>query len=258
VLLEGVLRVDAPDGGEVLLHVPTGTYLKLDRSASLIVGLLAETGTATGAAGRLAELAQIPLPRAETDVRSVAAALERLRRQSSRRPRRPGVRTSLREISAWWALPFRLRWAVVRVVTVLCVVEVGLRFMDIQRLSSFLRTPLGNSNGAAAPGGGAAAPGGGAAAPGGGERPAVTAGDPGHLRASERRTLVAIEWVGKRWINPVTCLRRALLTGYFLRRRRPTLRLGLMADGVTAHAWIEAEGVGWGWEDVSGVFEPVR
>lgn len=244
MLLEGVLKVGAPDGGHVVLHVPTGTYLKLDRSASVILDLLAETGTPGGASARLAELADIPLPRAESDVRSVVVAMERLRRRPSRPPRRPGVRTSVHEVRAWWSLSLPTRLAVVRVVVVLCAVEVGLRTLDIQRLSSFLRTPLRGATDAGVPGSALG--------------PGVVPGDPSSLLPSERRMLVAIEWVSKRWVNPVTCLRRALLTGYFLRRRGPSLRLGLMADGLTAHAWVEAEGVGWGVEDVTGVFEPVR
>lgn len=42
-----------------------------------------------------------------------------------------------------------------------------------------------------------------------------------------------------------TCLRRAVVGGYFLRRRRPLLRIGVAkAQGaVAAHAWVEVGGV---------------
>lgn len=251
-MLKGdVLRVGAPDGSQVVLHVPTGTYLKLDRSAALILELLAETGKPDAAAARLAERVEIPLRRAEEDVRSVVSSLDRLQRQVPRRPRRPGVRTTAHEIRAWWTLPIRARWAVAQVVVALCAVEIGLRVLNVQRTARLFRTPL------AGPGVGGEVTG--SSGPGGQrvEYAPVPPGDPGQLRPSEQRVLRAIDWVAVRWLNPVTCLRWALITGFFLRRRRPVLRLGLMADGLTAHAWVEAEGGGWGMEDVVGTFQPV-
>lgn len=43
-----------------------------------------------------------------------------------------------------------------------------------------------------------------------------------------------------------TCLRRALVGGYFLRAHDPILRIGVAkTDGVVAaHAWVEIDGVG--------------
>ncbi len=43
-----------------------------------------------------------------------------------------------------------------------------------------------------------------------------------------------------------TCLRRAVVGGYFLRRHAPLLRVGVSKkDGqVAAHAWVEVHGVG--------------
>jgi len=42
-----------------------------------------------------------------------------------------------------------------------------------------------------------------------------------------------------------TCLRRAIVGGYFLRAHDPLLRIGVAKDRgrVTAHAWIEVDGV---------------
>lgn len=43
-----------------------------------------------------------------------------------------------------------------------------------------------------------------------------------------------------------TCLRRALVGGYFLRHRHPALRVGVRKENgaVSAHAWIEVDGIG--------------
>lgn len=42
-----------------------------------------------------------------------------------------------------------------------------------------------------------------------------------------------------------TCLRRAIVGGYFLRSRNPMLRVGVAKDAgrVTAHSWIEIDGI---------------
>lgn len=53
---------------------------------------------------------------------------------------------------------------------------------------------------------------------------------------------------------PEACLRRALLTAWVLRRHDPVLSLGLMAGGVTAHAWLEADGRTYGAADVRSYF----
>lgn len=222
----------------MVLHVPTGTYLQLDRSAALIFDLLAESGTPAAAARQLADQVHIPPDQAEADVKVVLDALVGLRRGRGRRPRRPGLATGLGELVKWWRLPLALRWAVVRVVALLCLVELGFRLLDIRRLASILGTPLAGDDGR----GGAPLP------EGSGEG----------FAGGERRLLTAVDWVARRWLFPGTCLRRALLTGHVLRRRRPALRLGLMPDGVTAHAWVEVEGMAYGFEDVTGVFEPVR
>jgi len=42
-----------------------------------------------------------------------------------------------------------------------------------------------------------------------------------------------------------TCLRRAIVGGYFLRARQPLLRIGVAKSAgiVTAHAWVEVDGI---------------
>ena len=71
---------------------------------------------------------------------------------------------------------------------------------------------------------------------------------------TEVRQLRAIHRVLSRWPSTSgewgrgTCLRESLLTGYYLRRRQPMLRVGAgLVDGVTVfHAWIEVSGVNTG------------
>lgn len=58
-------------------------------------------------------------------------------------------------------------------------------------------------------------------------------------------------------MGPATCLRRALVTGYFL-RRHPVLRLGLTSDGVTAHARVEADGHAYDPGETVGAFRALR
>lgn len=233
--LRDLLSVDVPVGGRVLLHVPTGTYLALDASASLVVDLLAASPSAADASALLAERVGISESRARADVRLVLDAVERLRRGGGRTARKPSVQGVVHELASWWRLPGERRLAVLKVVAALTAVEIGLRTLDVARLSRVFRTPLSPSEQAPAP---------------------PTAGASA-ISPSEVRLLWAIDWVGRRWLFPVTCLRSALLIGVVLRRRHPVLRLGIMPDGVTAHAWVEAEGVSYGAGEVSGVFQRV-
>lgn len=218
--------------GSVLLHVPSGRYLHANESAAAIVGLLAEGNSPSEVARRFAASNGLSVEAGEADVRSLLERLEGLSRSSGRRVRRPQIRSSVREMARWWRLPAGLRWAVVQGAVILGVVELGLRTMDLRRLSGLLRAPLSDGRGL---------------------MPAVS-GRLADLRPAEQRVLCALEWLDGRWFVPLTCLRRALVTGWVLRRRHPALRLGVTGGGATAHAWIEAEGYGYGVEDVEEVF----
>lgn len=225
------LSARVPDGC-VLLHVPTGRYLRANESAATIVGLLAEGDPPSQAARRFAASTGLSLGTAEADVCSLLETLEGLSRSSARTVRRPQLTTIARELAKWWELPTPLRRAVVEVAILLCIVEVGLRTVDVRRLSALAWVPLSDS----------------------GEPPSVARGDVSVLRPGEQRLLWAVEWLDGRWLAPVTCLRRALVTGFALRRRDPVLRLGITGGGSTAHAWVEADGLGFGVEEVAGVF----
>lgn len=230
-VLKDLLAVDKPGGGTVVLHVPTGTYLALDEAASLVVGLLCQAGSESEAARELAARAKIPLSQAQQDVRSVVNALSEPSRRS-RSGRLPSFRHVVTEGKRWWRLGPAIRWRVVRVVLLLCVVEVGLRTLDVRRLAALARVPLAQSQGD-------------------GPLPPIATTS---LARHEQSSLMALKWIGRRWFFPVTCLRWALVTGFVLRRRSPVLRLGLMEDGATAHAWIELDGASFGALEISGVF----
>jgi hypothetical protein len=224
----------SPTGALVVLHVPSGTYLKLDGSASTIVDLLIEHGDAGQAATALAARFAIPTEQAVTDVATVVAALTGLRAKRASRPRRPTVGGAMAEFRSWWRLSYPLKVAVVQATAMVLVVEVGLRTMDIGRLAARMGVPLATGSPAS-------------------ER-ADGDGDADLLSVRERRDIWATVWVLDRWVFDGTCLRRALVTGFFLRRHRPELHLGLIGDGDTSHAWVEAEGMTLDAQPVTGVF----
>lgn len=110
-----------------------------------------------------------------------------------------------------------------RVLALAGLVEVGLRTMQLPRLAGLLGVSLaGETN------------------PGGGHDRAMSGG---------RQCAVAlhsVDRVFRRWPFGDTCLRRALVLGAMLRRRRPVLVIGVKRDetGATlAHAWLEIDGL---------------
>lgn len=236
--LEGLLAVSAPDGGRIVLHVASGTYVRLDGSAGAILDLLGEEGDEAAAAGVLAARYGIDPARAAADVRTVIDTLARLRPSRPARPPRPSLPGTVRRLREWWGLPLADRMAVTRAAVVLCAVEVGLRVTDIRHLATVFRVPLADRP-----------------SPGGVDGPVPS--DLSELSPAEQRRCRAVDWVLARWVLPGTCLRRALLTGFALRRRRPRLRLGLTADGVTAHAWVEAGDRAYDPGETVGVFRAV-
>jgi len=223
----------APTGDRILLHLPSGTYLKLDRSASAIVDLLAEHDDVSRAAAALAARCSIPVDRAQADVATVVDALGGLRATRTspmRRPALTGVWDTLRQ---WWALPLRLQVAVAEAVVVVVAVEVGLRTTDVGTLAQRMQVPL--ASGMADP-------------------PEDDADDISVLTPGEQRMYWATGWVLNRWVFPDTCLRRALAAGFVLRRNHPVLQLGLVGDGETTHAWVEAKGMTFNATEVTGRF----
>lgn len=78
---------------------------------------------------------------------------------------------------------------------------------------------------------------------------------PGGRISRPQRAAIAALWGLARWPYPDLCPRKALLLGVAVRRRRPVLRLGILEDGFTAHAWVEVAGRASGMGEVAGVFK---
>jgi hypothetical protein len=222
------------DGGAVLLHIPSGTYLSLDGSAVRVVELLNADPDPGRAAQNLAESFGISEDRAQSDVLSVIQSVRGLSAPRLHRGRRPTLAGSSAVIHYWRRLPWRLRLAVFRASLVVGLIELGLRFSDLDRLSRFLRVPLATNE----------------VAP-----PAMEPDDLSGFTDDEVRLYWAIHWVMARWLYDGTCLRQALALGWFLRKRMPVLRLGMLdGDRAVAHAWIEVAGRSFNVQPVSGTF----
>jgi len=228
-IMRDCVQAEAPSGDRILLHVPSGTYLRLDASASTIFDLLVEYGDRSNAAANLADRYDIPVERAEIDVGSVITTISRLRASRASHGRRPGITGMRRTLREWWSLPARLRLDVVRTTAVVVVAEIGLRTTDIARLADLMRVPLATQMA---------------------DIPTIAPLDRSRLTSGEERLQWATGWTLDRWVYDGTCLRRALVSGFFLRRHHPVLRLGLIGEGQNAHAWVEAEGMSF---DASGV-----
>jgi hypothetical protein len=225
--------VDA-SGARVLLHLPSGTYLGLDRSAARIVDLLNEDPDPRHAAEALARRFEIPVEQAMGDVGAVVAAVKGMSAPRTNRGRRPTVAGVRVVTQSWWQLPWRFRWAAVQAALVVVAIEVGLAVLTVSRLARWMRVPLATDG----------------AAP-----PLVGPDDLSALNPGEQRAHWAVQWVLARWVYDATCLRRALAFGWFLRRSGPVLRLGMIDDeGVTAHAWIEVGGQAFNASTVTGSF----
>jgi Transglutaminase-like superfamily/Coenzyme PQQ synthesis protein D (PqqD) len=230
--LQACVWAEAPSGDVVLLHVPAGTYVRLEGSAPVIVDLLVQHGSCARAAGALAERYGISLERASADVAAVVATIEGLRATRRSFPRRPTVAGALAEVRRWWRLPVRLRLDAVQACGVVLCVEAGLHTMDLERLARMAGVPMAA-----------------------GAHLGEPSEDPwARLTDREQRIYLAANWVLDRWIYDGTCLRRALVTGHFLRKRGPRLHLGLAGDGSTSHAWIEAQGMVFNSEPVSAPY----
>ena len=68
----------------------------------------------------------------------------------------------------------------------------------------------------------------------------------------------AVDRLYRAWPRRASCLRRALVLGFYVRGARPTMRIGVAKENgtVTAHAWIEVNGRVIG--DDTGDYAPLR
>jgi Transglutaminase-like superfamily len=221
-------------GHTVLLHIPSGTYLRLDRGSARIVHLLSNDPDPEHAASALSDEYGISLDRALADVSAVRDAITSLSPSRTSRARRPTITGARSVVGAWRRQPLRSRQAIVEVTWVVIGIEIGLKLTNLATLSRLLGVPLATDD----------------ASP-----PEIAADDLSGLTPREQRLYWAVSWVMQRWLYDGTCLRRALTLGWFLRRREPTLRLGMMEkDGTIAHAWIEVAGQAFNAQPVTAAF----
>ncbi len=215
---------NGPTGERVLLHLPTGTYLLLDDSAARIVDLLTEDPDAAHAATSLARRFDIPFDQALGDVNTVVDAVRGLSVRRVDRGRRPTLAGAQTVVQAWLRQPWETRWVILRAATAVAVAEVGLAVVSLPRLATLMGVPLASDRDVAI-------------AEADNDEALET------LTPPEQLAHWAVDWVLARWLFDGTCLRRSLAFGWFIRRRRPVLRLGMIDDeGTVAHAWVEAEG----------------
>lgn len=223
-----------PSGEIIALYVPSGTYLRLDESAALIVSLLDETSDQILTASKFAGLSGISLETAHRDVDAVVAAIRGSRAQKVDRGRRPTMSGLVANVQLWLRLPWRFRRATLRVFCVVIAVEIGLRLFAIDRLAAIIGVPLVVDDT---------------------DSPPIDRDDVSVLSPAEQTSYWAVSWVMDRWLFDGTCLRRALTFGWIVRRRHPILRLGMLdKEGTIAHAWIEVEGHAFNAQPLSGVF----
>lgn len=211
--------VDSGQAGSVVLHIPTSRYLRLNRRATDVVRLVIALGGPRGAVQAIVARDGVTTEAAEEEVASVLGPMEATVPLPAEPPRRITVTRVARVVAAWFRLPLRDLVGTAVAAIVLVVAEQRLRTSDISRVAGLFRVPIAFE-----------------------DRPAAPNGDDSALSDNERRRIRQAEWVLARWRYPATCLRRSLIVGLILRSRRPVLRLGLMPDGLTAHAWVEAEG----------------
>jgi hypothetical protein len=233
----GVLRdsisATSPAGDRVLLHIESGTYLRLGGSAGVIVDLLAEHEDPSLVVDELVTRYDLSPPRALNDVNVVVNGLQALRPSRKSRVRRPAAAGVISASREWLRLRSRQKLTVFTVSFAAALTEVGLRFVDVGKLARLMRVPL---------------------VAGVGPGPKSPGSSTDALSADEQRAIWATGWVFKRWLFPSTCLRKALVMGFFLRRHDPIMRLGLIDDGSTTHAWVEAEGMTFNAIPVTGTF----
>lgn len=107
------------------------------------------------------------------------------------------------------------------VLTIAVCVEVGIRFLSLPTVTRLFGTSLSPV------------------------RPTSAEPDP-TLTMAEARAVRLTNAVMRRWpLGSGACLRRSLVVGHFVRRLRPTLRIGVArdAEAINAHAWLEVPGI---------------
>lgn len=208
--------VAAGPGSSVALHLPTGTYLELDATATEIVHLVSELGQ-SGAAAALAVRYGLEADRATADVARVVNTVRGGGMPRAATARRPTAKGTLSVVRSWARLPRRARRATSRATILIIAIDVALRVWPVDLVADRLGVPLAIAH----------------------RDPQAPPLDHSRLTGSERLQLWAVGWVLDRWLFDATCLRRSLAWGRVLRGRGPELCIGLLEDGsALAHAWL--------------------
>ncbi len=212
------LLIAYEDGGSIVLHVPSGTYLRLDAAATEILTLLKCDGV-SGAALALVERHGLHPDQAVEYVTSVLDQIREARAVGEKSMRLPGLRGGASVIHEWAKLSKRSKIVAVEAMLLIVVIECALRLLPIDTVARRVGAPLKDGPSV-----------------GGLE---LTEIDSSELSESTRRRMAAANWALDRWIFDATCLRKALLHGWILRDHRPELHLGLVRSGdALAHAWL--------------------
>jgi hypothetical protein len=207
--------------GSVILHVPSGTYLRLDAAATEILDLVREEGE-DSATLSIARRHELDSDVAIADVKSVITAISTAGSGTASTGRRPTLQGSISVVRGWSRLSTPAKLAVAQATAMTVAVELSLHLFPIDKIARWVGAPLADSQGQADT-----------------ELPELTRDQ---LSDKERRFLAAMDWTLARWIFDGTCLRRALVSGWALRSRKPALHLGLLDDDeALAHAWLSFE-----------------
>jgi hypothetical protein len=218
-----------------VLHLPTGTYLELDATATEILTLVTEVGE-EGAAEALSQRYRLPRAQARADVAKVASSVLGAGGGTATGGRRPTRAGTVAVIRSWWRLPPRARVAVVRATILVATIEIALHRRPLDQVARRLGVPLA----------------------GGVPEVDVPPLDPAVLSPREELSMWASRWVLEHWLFDATCLRRSLAWGWALRSREPALCVGLLDDGKDlAHAWLHLGGASLDARDDTRLFSPV-
>jgi hypothetical protein len=213
----------ANEGDEsVILHVPSGTYLRLDAAATEILTLL-QTDGASGAAATLAQRHELDPDMAIEYVTSVLEQIRGARAVGETSMRRPSLRGGASVVWQWARLPVRSKFAVAEMTVLVAGIEFALRVFPIDIVARRAGAPLAVGRGVNDPG--------------------LAEIDMSKLADREQLRLAAADWTLARWVFDATCLRKALLYGWVLRSHGPELHIGLLGKGdALAHAWLAVDG----------------
>lgn len=135
------------------------------------------------------------------------------------------------------ALGFGEKLEVIGIVALACVAEVAVKIVRLPRLCALLGIALVNYGDEDRP------------------LPPSRELEPTMIQARAR----AVDRVYRHWPRTRSCLRRALVLGYRVRRARPVLLIGVAREeegDIRAHAWIEVNGEVVG--DQHGDWAPLR